>query len=193
MTTNKQTRCVVPRTGLLSRLVPLVCLLLLAPALPAETGPTDLQVKAAFLYKFGAFVAWPNAAPNEAFGICVLGRDPFGQILDATLKGETVNGNALIARRIASPQEASQCRIVFVSVSEESRLKPVLTELRKYAVLTVSDIPHFSDRGGMLEFVLDNGRVRFVVNLTSAERSGLALSSQLLKVASTVKRGEGRD
>jgi hypothetical protein len=156
-------------------------------------APTELQVKAAFLYKFGAFVAWPNPAPSGPFAICVLGRDVFGQILDATVKGGTIDGKALVARRVVSISEASQCRILFVSSSEESRLKPILAELNKFPVLTVSDIPHFSDRGGMIEFVLENGRVRFDVNLASAEKSGLTLSSELLKVASVVKRSEGRD
>ena len=159
----------------------------------AQQPPTDLQVKAAFLYKFGAFVTWTSPAPNDVFAICVLGRDPFGQTLDSTLKGGTIDGSSLVARRIESSQDASKCRIVFVSSSEESRLRPIVAELSKLPVLTVSDIPHFSDRGGMIEFVLENGRVRFDVNLASAEKSGMTLSSQLLKVASAVKRNEGRD
>jgi hypothetical protein len=52
----------------------------------------------------------------------------------------------------------------------------------------VSDIPHFSERGGMIQFVLEKDKIRFEVNLTNAERAGLKLSSELLKVAIAVKR-----
>lgn len=159
---------------------------------PQPLTATELQIQAAYLYKFGAFINWPNPLPGNKFSICVLGRDPFGATLDGTVKGESLNGVPLTAERISTPQEAGRCRIVFVSSSEESRLKPVLEELHRFSVLTVSDIPHFTDRGGMIEFVLENGRIRFDVNLASAERDGLTLSSQLLKVAAAVKRG-GQD
>ena len=158
------------------------------------SSPTDLQVKAAYLYKFGAFVQWPAIAPqSDTFSICVLGHDSFGSVLDSTINGESVNGKKLVAVRVSSTREAAQCRILYISNSEESRLHGILSELAKAPVLTVSDIPHFSDRGGMIEFTLQNGRMRFDVNVTSAERAGLILSSQLLKVAASVKRGEARD
>ena len=49
-------------------------------------------------------------------------------------------------------------------------------------------MPQFAKRGGMIQFVMDGDRVRFLVNLSAAERSGLTLSSELLKVAVSVKR-----
>ena len=87
------------------------------------------------------------------------------------------------------PQDAPGCRILFISASEEKRLKDVLAGLPANAILTVSDIAGFSRRGGMIEFVLDGARVRFEVNLKIAERAGLVLSSELLKVAAVVRRG----
>jgi hypothetical protein len=175
-------------------LLAVMSLLVTAPSgAQLPSSPTDSQVEAAYLYKFGPFVTWPNPPPSNAFAICILGRDPFEHTLDATISGEAIGGKKLVATRISSPQEASQCRILFISSSEESRLKSILAALNKLPVLTVSDILNFTDRGGMIQFVLDNGRVRFEVNLTSAEQAGLTLSSQLLKVASAVKRGGGRD
>ncbi len=174
--------------------VALVLLALLAPNGNAQfpaSAPTDLQVKAAYLYKFGAFVKWPNPAPRDAFSICILGRDPFGPTLDSTLLGGSIDGAQVGAVRISAPQEAAQCRIVFVSSSEEPHLKSILSTLEQVPVLTVSDIPHFTDRGGMIQFVLENGRIRFEVNLSRAERAGIGLSSQLLKVATEVKRDGG--
>jgi hypothetical protein len=146
-------------------------------------------VKAAYLYDFGKFVAWPPKVPaGSDFPICVLGRDPFGATFDATIAGETINGKKVVVNRIAKPQEAMNCRILFISASEESQLKEILATLDKSSVLTVSDISQFTRRGGMIQFVIDANRVRFEVNVTSAERAGLILSSQLLKVAITVRR-----
>jgi YfiR/HmsC-like len=152
---------------------------------------SEFQVKAAYLYNFGRFVQWPNESSGdraESFEICVLGADPFGQALDATLAGGTIAGKSVAAKRIAKPQDVDSCRILFISSSEESHLKEDLAALDKTRVLTVSDIPRFSERGGMIGFILEGNRVRFDVNLDSAQGAGLTLSSELLKVATNVRK-----
>jgi hypothetical protein len=166
--------------------------MLVVPCLPAQQPkPNEFQVKAAYLYNFGRFVEWPDASASDkggSFEICVLGMDPFGQTLDATLSSATIGGKSVMAKRISKPQDADDCRIVFISSSEENHLKDVLAALEKTNVLTVSDIPGFSERGGMIGFILDGSRVRFDVNLASAQGAGLTLSSELLKVATSVRR-----
>jgi YfiR/HmsC-like len=152
---------------------------------------SEFQVKAAYLYNFGRFVEWPDENPSDKsqpFEICVLGTDPFGPTLDATLASETIGGKSVAAKRISKPQDVDSCRILFISSSEESHLKEVLSALDKSSVLTVSDIPRFSQRGGMIGFILDGGRVRFDVNLASAQGARLTLSSELLKVATNVRK-----
>jgi len=156
-----------------------------------QSKPTEYELKAAYLYNFGKFVEWPamaTAANHDPFLICVLGKDPFGASLDAAIAGEAINGERVLAKRISKPQEALNCRVLFISSSEEAQLKEILTTLEKTSVLTVSDMPQFTRRGGMIQFVPEASRVRFEVNLTVAERAGLTLSSQLLKVAISVRR-----
>ena len=157
-----------------------------------KSEPSQYQIEAVYLYNFSRFVQWPTRshdAPSRPFLICVLGKDPFGATLDSIIAGEAVNGQSILARRIARPQEGSDCRILFVSTSEEFHLKDVLAPLDKTSVLTVSDIPRFSQRGGMIQFVLDGGKVHFEVNLKNATDAGLTVSSDLLEVAVTVRRG----
>jgi hypothetical protein len=120
--------------------------------------------------------------------VCVLGRDPFGSSLDATLAGEAIDNRKLAARRIANPREATNCRILFISSSEAIRIKEILAAVDSSAVLTVSDMPAFTSAGGMIQFVLKENKVRFEVNLTAAEKAGLMLSSQLLKVATDIRK-----
>jgi hypothetical protein len=162
-----------------------------ANARSVQTGkPVEYEVKAAFLYNFSKFVKWPAAAlrNRNEFTICVIGRDPFGTSLDMLLAGETVDGKRVVARRIAGATDTATCEIAFISVSEERRLKETLATLARANTLTVSDIPQFAQRGGMIEFILSGNKVRFDINLTPAERSGLTLGSDLLRVAESVKR-----
>jgi hypothetical protein len=159
-------------------------------AIAQESRPTQFDVEAAYLYRFGNFVQWPpdaHAGNAKQFSICVLGHDPFGATLDEMVKGSAINGVPVLARRIKSAKDATGCRIAYLSSSEDHHLETDLTELRGDHVLTVSDVPDFDSRGGMIQFLLIDRRVRFEINLSNAEQSGLKLSSQLLKVAVAVR------
>lgn len=159
-------------------------------SLEAQAKPSEYEVKAAYLYNFGKFVEWPAKIEegDKTFVICLLGQDPFGPALDATIAGETVRNKMVVAKRVSRVQEATACQILFVSSSEESRLKQILTALDRMSVLTVSDMAQFTDRGGMIQFVTQESHVHFEINLPAAERAGLAVSSELLKVATGVRR-----
>jgi hypothetical protein len=172
------------------------CLLLCAFALfnglnAQAPPPTEYEVQAAYLSNFGRFVEWParpGTNERDPFYVCVLGQDPFGPLLDAALKGETIGGAPMAARRVASAADAANCRIVFVNSTKDSELKGILATLRNSNALTVSDTFDFTRQGGMIQFVLDGNRVRFEINLAAAQRAGLTLSSQLLKVAVAIRR-----
>jgi hypothetical protein len=172
----------------------LFVLLLVVPSLRSQQPkPNEYQVKAAYLYNFGRFVQWPaKVAANDdsTFTICVLGQDPFGPLLDSTLAGESIGGKPVVTRRLSKPQEAADCRILFINSTEQKHLREILVALEKEAVLTVSDMPDFSRRGGMIQFVLEGERVRFEVNLARAENARLTLSSELLKVALVVRKND---
>jgi hypothetical protein len=146
--------------------------------------PTQYDVEAAYLFNFGKFVTWPvPVGANATFLICILGEDPFGATLDKTIAGETLNGQKVEERRISRPQETTSCSILYISSSESSRLSKILPLLKDIPVLTVSDMPEFAEHGGIIQFVLREGRVRFLVNLGPTQTDGLTLSSELLKVA----------
>ena len=149
------------------------------------------EVKAVYLLNFGRFTRWPaNESPaSAAFPVCVLGRDPFGGTLDTIVAGEKIEGRPVVTRRLRSPDDAAGCRILFISESEAAHLKEIFQQVDRAATLTVSDIPRFADQGGMIQFVSEGNRVRFAVNVSAAEQARVTLSSELLRVAVSVKGG----
>ena len=157
--------------------------------LEARQARTEYELKAAYLYSFGRFVEWPASDPkaNGDFTICVLGSDPFGPALDATLAGATLRGRKVVGKRLPTAAGAADCHILFISASEERQLEPIIAGLGRSGVLTVSDMPRFVGRGGMIQFVMSSGRVRFEIDLRPARSAGLMLSSELLRVAASVR------
>lgn len=165
----------------------IVLCLVSAVCAQSQARPSEYQVKAAYLYNFGKFVNWPDSGQTE-FHLCVLGDDPFGDNLDSTITNATINGKKVAARRLSSVQDAEGCEIAFIAASESARLERDLAALKKLHVLTVSDMPDFLRRGGIIQFVEEDRKVRFQVNLKAAQESGFTLSSELLKVAAKVQK-----
>ena len=79
--------------------------------------------------------------------------------------------------------------MLFISSSEEGDLARNLAALGQAPVLTVSDIADFTSRGGMIQFVVIDNRVRFTINVGNWQRAGPVMSSELLKVALSILHG----
>ena len=156
-------------------------------AIPPQA--TEYEVKAAYIYNFARFIEWPAAAftgPSDPIRLCIFGKDPFGDIVDRTLRGKTVAQHPFVVIRIDEIEKTRDCHIVFVSRVESARLDAVLEAVHDRPVMTIVDEEGAVQRGAILNFALRDGRVRFAVNTDSAQRSGLSLSSQLIKLAIAV-------
>lgn len=163
-----------------------VILLVLLAAVPASAQAPEYDVKAAFLFNFVKFVEWPAeafAGERAPVTICVFGEDPFGRVLDAVIQGERVGERALVVERLDSRDDFEACHVLFVSPSERDRMAQVLARVEGEPVLTVGDTEGFLRAGGIVNFILEGTKVRFVINQGTAERSGLRISSKLLRLA----------
>ncbi len=158
----------------------------------AIQGPSEYQVKAAFLYNFVKFVEWPAALPEQQGPVvmCVIGKDPFGDVLVRAVEGKKVNGRPMEVRQIAGAGAAISCHVLFVSPSESSRFTEIANAVRVWSVLTVGEGERFTERGGMIAFVMEGQRVRFQINLKVATEAGLKVSSKLLLLAAPANRGK---
>jgi len=164
-------------------------ILCVAPAHAEVTAP-EYHVKAAFIYKFATYIRWPANATtdgNATFVIGILGDDPFGQILDEVVRGQNVQGRPISVRRLARPDDARACDLLFISSSERGELAEILATLRGTIVLTVSDIDRFAEMGGMIHLLkTGDNHIHFAINKSAIDRAGLKAPSQLLRLARIV-------
>jgi hypothetical protein len=149
----------------------------------------EYLIKAAFLYNFLRFVEWPAEVLPEGTGtitVCLVGEDPFGEALES-IKGKTVKNKDLVIRRVQALQSLGACQLLFVSSSEKNRLPEIIGAVKGRAVLTVGELEGFTQRGGIVRFLIESNNVRFEINPDVAERMGLKISSRLLNLAKVVK------
>lgn len=146
----------------------------------------EVTVKALDLYKFAPFVDWPPGAlgpPNTPFVVCVVGADPFGGVLDRAVAGQQIGDHPIVVRRMAVAPPAAPCQIMFLGGSSAQPIADALQLERNAPILTVTD---GSRPAGVIDFVLDQGRVRFRIDEAAAAEHGLTIRSQLLKLATSV-------
>ena len=170
------------------RLAPAAAIVALIVAIPLAVCSAgdppfgEYQVKAAFLKNFVKFVEWPK--PSAALTLCILGDDPFKEALAGT--EDVGGGRKLTYRRIARIREAEGCQAVFVPFEQRAAIPEILTALEGKPVLTVGDGEGMAGAGLMLNFLIEDQKVRFEANLAPARRAGLTVSSRLLGLAKAV-------
>jgi YfiR/HmsC-like len=151
----------------------------------------EYQVKAAFLFNFAKFVEWPESAFADGrapivFG--VVGENPFGADLSNIVRGQQIKGRPIRVGSFKFGDDLRGCHVLFVSASERTHLPQILSSLRGADALTVSDIDGFAVAGGVMQFVTEENRVRFLVNLEAVARTNLRINSKLLALAQVIHR-----
>jgi hypothetical protein len=164
------------------------------PLCPPSIGAVpEYDLKAALLYKFTKFIAWPDRTfsnPGGTLHLCLVGRDDFGASIQS-LQGQKVQSQTIQIERLPDPGHApahtlDHCQIAFISGSERERLPGIISSLANTAVLTVSDMDGFAAAGGMIGFVSADNKIGFEINQRASRHAGIEIGAQLLQFATPI-------
>jgi len=154
----------------------------------------EYVIKAAYLYNFGRYIEWPAQsfpAKDSPFVIGVLGRDPFGPVLDEIARTKKMDGRTIVIRRFASVADVKPCQILFLAAPTTPEDRATLVrDAAKWSTLLVGEEANLAEEGATICFFLDQNKVRFEINLEAARREQLKISSKLLSLARIVGAGE---
>ncbi|UCD50347.1 MAG: YfiR family protein [Phycisphaerales bacterium] len=172
----------------------------------------EYRLKAAFLCNFMMFVEgerfrWEAdngepSDPNQHLQIGIIGKAPFGQAFEP-LKNKKIKNRVVIVKWFKGWAELTdadgrrpeqhpqieairQCHVLFIGASEKSHLTTILDPIRTLGMLTVADAPGFLEAGGMINFVIEDKKLRFEINLAATRRAKLQIRSKLLRLARRV-------
>jgi len=154
----------------------------------SKPGFPEYQVKAEMLFRIAEFVSWPVetfATPEQPFVIAIVGRDPFDSYLMNRAEAEKIHDRK-VAVVSYETKKHHEYHLVFIEKSEQKHLSELLAEVNGQPVLTVGDSEEFAKNGTHIDFQVIEGRMRFNVNLGSAEKSRLQIPAALLRLASRI-------
>lgn len=134
--------------------------------------------------RFPEFVQWPGPAlqPRDDIRLCFSPNHPFKSEVPALSAGPRVNGHALQVRELRAGDTPDGCHLLYVAAADLD----LLHRVRNRPLVTVGDQPDFCKLGGIINFRIISGRVRFDVNVDQAQLVGLKFDSQFLRLASTL-------
>jgi hypothetical protein len=171
-------------------LVLVVAALLCGPSAAVAQDVSVPALKAAFLSNFVKFTDWPEdqRAPGRVFTFCVSGDKAVSAALQQSLTDHP--GAAPMSVIVVTPDgPLRSCQMLYVGGMDLQQARRAIDALKGAAVFTVSDIEGFAEAGGVAQFRLEKGRMRFAINPGAAQRAHLTLSAKLLSLATIVKEG----
>jgi hypothetical protein len=143
-------------------------------------------LKAAFLFNFTKFISWPHADGSSKLTVCIMNSKEVAHAVEAVTKGKTVDGRQVIVQQLSFPAGLETCQLLFIG-NNGKKMEEILMEAKKLPIVTVGEDEKFLRRGGMINFVLEEGKLRFEINTDAANRAGINISSKLLSLAKIVR------
>lgn len=164
-----------------------ILLAMFCASVQAASPGIEYEVKAAFVHNIAKFVEWHASISTKGnLRLCVLGQGPFGEAA-VGLRGKPVGSMVWEVVPVTTRANLRECQVLFIEASEAGDLPRLLGTLKGSPVLTVGDTDGYGEQGVMVNFYLEQDKVRFEINLAATSRAGLKISSQLLKLARIIQ------
>lgn len=163
-----------------------------APPLVRAQSEENAQypIKLAFLYQFAQFVQWPSEAfpqDHTPFVVCVVGEDPFDPDHEQDLRSRTIDKHPVVIKGVKRGANLRACHMVFVTAPESRQVARIVNSLKGSSVLTIGETKGFAERGGIINFTIEENKLHFEINLDATKRTPLRISSKVLALARIVR------
>lgn len=164
-------------------------LLLVAAYRSDAQNATTGEVKAAFLYNFARFTEWPDDAfvsDSAALVIGVAGDEVLRRSVDNVIRGKFAGIRTLKTQQVKDPNDSAGLQMLYIGGTSASRAEEFVLAVNGGPVLTVGEVDRFVEKGGMINFLIADNRIRFEISMDATERSRLKVSSRVLTLAKTL-------
>jgi hypothetical protein len=145
----------------------------------------EAQLAAAYVFNFMKFVEWPAHMQGDVFQVCFVGAENVRDALANATADKRIGARRIAVRSLVRDEASEHCHVVYVG----EQLEPAPQTFNAAATLTIGEGPSFTSRGGIIRLYTESNRLRFAINVDNAKRAGLAVSSNLLQLATRIEQG----
>lgn len=163
----------------------LAFLMILLLSVNAKALAKDYTFHAVFVYNFTKYIEWPNAGNEIIIGI--QGGDASSmQAFEKMASNKSGADRKYIIKAITKPEDAAGCHVIFIPDNESDKLGAIVQKYNHSPKLIITEKEGLVKKGGIINFVTVDGKLRFELNQAALDKAGLKVSSQLLSLAIVV-------
>jgi hypothetical protein len=168
--------------------MPLLCSAPLADEQLSTAAESDL--KAVYIFNFIRFTGWPESRQRQMEGrirLNILGDYDIYDVIKGISRKQPGRQMGLEVQACSTASCLEESSVLFFGQSGGGRFQHLLESFKGKPVLTISDIPGFASHGGMIEIILHEKRLGFIINLKVVKEANLYISAQLLQLADIIE------
>ncbi len=162
------------------------CLLLVALLYQHDLIAQKAKYQSIFIYNFTKYVKWPDES-HSTFVIGVLGNsEVFASLLEMSEKKKDASGGQIKVVKFNSLAEVRDCHILFIPERESSKLAEINAKTSGMNLLVITEKSGLAEKGAVINFIEEEGKLKFELNQAQAESRGLKVSGSLISLAKLV-------
>ncbi|MBL0339806.1 MAG: YfiR family protein [Bacteroidetes bacterium] len=143
----------------------------------------EYAVKAMFVYNFTKYFDWSHIESKNDFVISVYGNSTINKYLKEISLRKSINGKNIVIKTIYSASEAIGSQIVFIPENESAILSNLVENSELKSVVLIAEEKNGIKKGGHLNLITIDGKMRFELNETALNRDGINFSKDLVVLA----------
>lgn len=143
----------------------------------------EYKLYAGFMYHFAKFTQWPSSKQSGDFVIGVVGSSDMAKYATALAASKQFGNRKIVVKEFSSASSAGECSILFLAKGKTGELSSANALSKKNNILLVTESPGAGRNGSTINFVQQDGKIRFELNKKTADSQGLKISSELQKLA----------
>ena len=152
-----------------------------------QKDDTNAKIKAVYLYNFTRYFEWPANMREGNFVIAMVGANAgLKAELDKMAAQKQVANQKIEIKVVNTLAEAGKCNIVYLIGDNSSNLKDAMKQYSGKGTLVITEKTGMGKAGAVINFIVQENKQKFELNTTSAQKTGLKVSSNLKDLAISV-------
>jgi hypothetical protein len=152
--------------------------IVLSSLLLTLSAQSQEKVLAALIVKLARSTQWPSES-SAHFVIGVMSYSPLADEIRSSVASLKKGNRIIQVREIASPDETTQCDLVFIPSFKSKALTGIIQALHNKPVMLITNKTGLTQAGSTVNITLVEGKIQFEYSPTALNRIGLKMPTEV--------------
>ncbi len=142
------------------------------------------EAEAGMIYNFTKFFDWPQTEKSGDFIIGVFGsKDLYKELTTITKDKKNVTQN-IVVKSFTNYYNISDCHVIFITSLNSAHIQEIHKKTGVHCLI-ISDSMNAIEKGAVIQFFVENERLKYDFSIENALKHGLKFHSKVSEMANT--------